>query len=161
MELKIVSPKYGEFIVLYDDEDHGKILKHTWGISKYGNNFYAKTMIGEKNKQKILYLHRFILNAKYGDIIDHKDNNTLNNKKSNIRFCSHQNNMMNRKPEKNSSSKFKGIYYNKNSNLWHSQIYKNFKKIHLGYFENEIDAALAYNGAAKYLFGKYAYLNKI
>ena len=59
------------------------------------------------------------------------------------------------------SSKYKGVSWYSSRNKWYSYIHFNYEKIHIGYFENEKEAALAYNKKAKELFGEYAYLNEV
>ena len=92
---------------------------------------------------------------------DHIDFDGLNNKKSNLRFCTHQQNMMNKRKCKNLSSKFKGVTWDESSKKWMSRIrYKN-KCYPLGRFKNEIDAARAYDKKALELFAEFALTNKM
>ena len=93
--------------------------------------------------------------------IDHIDGDKSNNNIENLRKVTHQQNTMNRKSDKNSSSKYKGVSLNKLTNKWRARIMINGKQKHLGYFMNEKDAAKAYNNVAIELFNKYAKLNKI
>lgn len=79
----------------------------------------------------------------------------------NVRWVTHQQNSMNTASRKNTSSKYKGVYWNKGKDKWCTGIMKDGKKKHIGYFTSEDDAALAYNEAAKELFGEYANLNKL
>ena len=91
---------------------------------------------------------------------DHIDGNPLNNQKSNLRNATKSQNGMNRKSNRNSSSKYKGISWNKQNKKWRGEIQKNKKRYGLGYFKSEIEAARAYNKKALELFGEYARLNK-
>lgn len=68
---------------------------------------------------------------------------------------------MNRKKNKNDSSKFKGVSWHKRNKKWAVRIQKDKIRTHLGYFNSEIEAAKCYNRAAKDLFGEFANLNKI
>ena len=81
--------------------------------------------------------------------------------KENCRWVTHSQNQMNKGASKNSSSKYKGVHWDKKASKWMGQIGFNGNSIYLGYFTCEKEAALAYNKKAKELFGKYAYLNKI
>jgi len=104
-------------------------------------------------------MHRFILNAPRHKLVDHIDGNGLNNRKANLRLCNHSQNAWNRRPNSGCHSKYKGVYWNKDKKKWHATISKSYKRIHLGYFDNEIEAARAYDKKAKEFFGEFAYLN--
>jgi len=104
-------------------------------------------------------MHREIMNAPKGLDVDHIDGNGLNNRKSNLRLCTHAENVHNSRPMRNGSSKYKGVCWHKTYKKWYSSIGKTGKRFYLGRFDNEIDAALAYDKKAKELFGEFAYLN--
>ena len=98
----------------------------------------------------------------YGnDIVDHVNNNKLDNRKENLRIITRKQNSMNRTSAKNSSSKYIGVCFNKKHNKWQSYITVNKKQIKLGYFENENDAAKARNKATLKYFGEHGNLNII
>ena len=88
-----------------------------------------------------------------------KDGDGLNNQKANLRICTRSQNKMNGKSYKNSSSKYKGIWWVKKNKKWRVRIRLNNKTIHLGYFKDETEAAKAYDSKAKELFGEFARLN--
>ena len=100
-----------------------------------------------------------IMNAQKGQEVDHRDHNTLDNRRENIRICTHAENMMNR--QKGSGSKPKGVSEFKRTEKLRARIKVKGKDIHLGYFDNEDDAALAYNVAALKYHGEFACLNII
>lgn len=145
-------------MVLVDDEDYDWLNEYKWYISTHG---YAITNIKINNKQIGTKMHRLIMNEPKNMEIDHIDGNKLYNCKNNLRIVTHHQNRMNRKSYKNSTSKFKGVNWCKATNKWQSQIRFNNKKIFLGRFINEKDAAKAYNERAKELFKEYAYLNEV
>jgi len=102
------------------------------------------------------------MKADKNQIIDHIDGNTLNNCKSNLRFCTTSQNAMNcKKSISVLSSVYKGVRFKKDSSKYTAQITFNGKLVHIGYFENEVDAAKAYNKAAIENFGEFARLNII
>ncbi len=107
-------------------------------------------------------MHRLILELNDHNLqVDHIDHDPSNNTRANLRIVTSRQNMMNKKPYKNSSSKFKGIYWQKAAKKWHAQIVINGRVKYLGLFTSELEAALAYNEAAKKHYKEFAFLNKI
>lgn len=92
--------------------------------------------------------------------LDRKDTNG-NYCKENCRWVTRQQNVMNTRGSKNSTSSYKGVCWAAAKKKWKVQITKNYKVKHVGYFIDETEAALAYNAIATVLFGEYAYLNTI
>ena len=165
--IEINSPKYGHFEVKVDDEDYEHFNQWKWSVSKNGNTFYASREIREDGKKRKSLIHREILNLINSKILtDHIDHNGLNNQRENLRLCNTSQNAGNRRIDSlqtmNSSSKFKGVYWDNSRNqCWRSAIRVNGKRHHLGSFDSEIDAAKAYNEAAIKYFGEFACLNII
>jgi hypothetical protein len=91
--------------------------------------------------------------------VDHIDHNGLNNRRSNLRLCTAQQNARNHRPQLRGSSKYKGVSWRQDGKVFRALIWHNGKSINLGRFKNEIDAAKAYDKAAKKYFGEFAYLN--
>lgn len=104
--------------------------------------------------RKYVYLHRFIINAKKGEIVDHIDRNKLNNKRENLRIVSYSLNSYN-KEIKNINGR--GIYFDKSGNRYRACISLNNKTLKLGSFKNINDAKKAYNLKAKEIYGENAY----
>ena len=105
-------------------------------------------------------MHRIIMNPPPHLYIDHINHNTLDNRKTNLRFATPAQNTRNaRYPKKNTSSKYRGVWFNKQTKKWRSQISINRKRKQIGYFKNEIDAAKAYDQAAKKYYQDFAVLN--
>jgi hypothetical protein len=144
---------------MIDTEDLDKVKDYTWQVSyKYGIP-YAQTVIPGVNKR--IYLHRLIMGAgKDSKLdIDHKNRFSLDCRKQNLRFCTHSENCRNC-PPRSHSSRFKGVTRRKRKGryVWQAQITINFKSIHIGYFESEISAALAYDQKAREI-DPLAYMN--
>ena len=106
-------------------------------------------------------MHRIILNLGGEKECDHKNGDGLDNRRENLRICSHRENQFNRKKSKNNISGYKGVSWSKKSRKWRTCIQINNKTKHLGLFIDKIQAAIIYNKAAKNLYGKFANLNKI
>lgn len=150
----------GIYVALVDDEDYERVNQYNWSVSIDKKNIYALRKIRiPNNKFKTIKLHHFILGKKQGFIIDHEDRNGLNNQKSNLRHCTNTDNQKNRRAS--GSSKYLGVSWNKNENIWTSKIRIKGKNKYLGSFKNELDAANAYNESAKIHHGKFANLNII
>lgn len=174
----IESPKYGTHHIIVDDDDYELCSKHTWSIEKKSNNrFYAKTRIPHPNggvierkdrkgkyrkRRANLYMHVLIADPPEGYYVDHIDpKKTLDNRKSNLRICTPQQNCFNKSLPKSNKSGFKGVCYEKrNKNKkWRAYITHNAKNMSLGCHKTKEEAAMAYDKKAKELFGEYAYLN--
>lgn len=144
-----------------DDEDYKWLSQWGWHYLGWhrSQSGYVVAYIG---KEKTLFMHRIVNNTPQGMETDHKDLNGLNNQKYNLRTSTKSQNNMNRKKQKGLyTSKYKGVSWDKRSKTWHSQLHLNNKGMHIGYFKNEIDAAVAYNNKAIELFGEFARPNKI
>ena len=154
----LVPLTQGKFAII-DLEDVDKIKNYTWQALKWKNKrYYAVTTKRKNNKRWMILMHRFIMNAPNNLQVDHINyNETLNNKKSNLRLCTNTQNNFNKPPMKGCKSKYKGVVYRKN--LWMASIQINGKKVYLGTYDSEIKAALAYDNIAKKHIGEFAYLN--
>ncbi len=148
-------------IAIVDDRDFPMVINYKWYAFQSKQDWYAQTHIKKNNKRTSLQMHRLITGVLSGIEIDHIDHNGLNNRRSNLRFATNQQNSFNRKSHIGSSSKYKGVSWNNLQRKWVVQIAINGKGRHIGYFANEKDAALAYNKVALRLFGNFAYLNDI
>jgi|LGOV01.1.fsa_nt_gb hypothetical protein len=135
-----------------DDADYGLVSQHCWFL----DNARAKAWIGGKN----VYLHVLLMGKAEGKVVDHINGNPLDNRRENLRHCTHGQNMMNSKSVAG-FSRYKGVYFRKDRNKWRAVIVANGHRSHLGLYETEEDAALAYNEAAKRLHGEYARLNVV
>jgi len=153
------------FATLVDDEDFEYLNQWKWHVRRNKNVFYAaRDTIRDKlgNHPKI-HMHRLIMNTPDGMMVDHIDHNGLNNQKSNLRICTHGQNMCN--TSSRGRSKYLGVSYlilNRGNNSYEyirASIQLNGELFHLGLFTTEEDAAMAYDKKAKELFGEFANLN--
>lgn len=144
---------------IVDDEDFDFLSKYKWKINPRGyiyRNFYK----GNGHSTSVL-MHRKIMSAPKGMEIDHINNDKLDNRKSNLRLCTVDENSRNRKLTKRNTHGYKGVKYDKRRKNWSAQISHKYKKYHLGTFTTVIEAAKAYNEGAKKYHGEFASLNDV
>ena len=142
-------------VATVDDEDYEALMQHSWCVLRHKRAWYAKRGSRSNGKQRTIYMHQDILGV-FDQEIDHKDNNGLNNCRSNIRVCTSSQNKQNRRRQLITSSRFKGVYWAKRNCKWVARIRTDGVQRHLGTFSNEVEAAQAYAKAAKFYFGEYA-----
>lgn len=148
-----------------DIQDYGELSKHKWYARKRsdGKAFYAARAIYHKNKQTILKMPEAIIGKKEGFIIDHINGDTLDNRRCNLRQATHQQNMCNGKitKTKKSTSKYRGVYRKKGKKIrpWVASIANKNTQIHIGYFQTEKEAALAYDKKVRILHGEFSITN--
>lgn len=157
--MKQIPLTQGHYAIV-DDEDFEELNRHKWYAQKgkAGKMYAARNTKIEKRRTLIL-MHRQILRAKLGQQVDHINHDGRDNRKSNIRICTNTENNQNRKPQKGFSSVYKGVYCYKERGNWRSRIRVEGKIVDLGSFKHEIDAANAYDEAAREYFGEFACLN--
>ena len=156
--MKEIPLRNSDLVALVDDEDYEELSKYKWFVIYNNCMIYAVKSIGYGNRS----MHSYLLSKKEGYVRDHKDGNGLNNQKDNLRYATSSQNQFNRKKQNRpTSSKYKGVNFNKSNKNWYVRIAINGKRICLGAFINETNAALAYNEAARKYHGEYAKLNII
>lgn len=151
-------------VTFVDDTDYEELSKYKWYAWKnQQGDFYAVRNFWQigKNKGFRIYMHRQILGLGRGDKRqgDHKNHNTLDNRQDNLRVCTQRQNQMNQKSHPNSSSKFKGVIWDRFNKKWKAQISINGITRSLGFWCMEEVAALAYDMTAIREHGEFAVLN--
>ena len=144
-------------VAFVDDEDYKYLSQWNW----YYSGGYAKARVG--NPRKVIAMHRLLLNANRGDIVDHVNRNKLDNQKSNLRKSDCVGNSRNRsKYNMQTSSTFKGVFYDKKKSKYTGRItIEKGKTLYLGHYVLETDVAFYYNQHAIQYFGEYAVLNEL
>ncbi len=161
-KIDISTEKYPDVFALVDDEDYERINKYKWHAIKTKWGWYAmRAIYVPKMKSVKLYMAKEILRYVGGKEVDHKNHNTLDNQKSNLRLCTSSQNSMNTRIRTDNVSGYKGVYFHRLAKKWLAQIVKDKKNYYLGLYNNKHDAGKAYNKKAKELFGEFAHLNKI
>ena len=147
---------------LVDDADFELLSQYKWCLHEERNVLYALTNTprDRHGKQKTIRMHRLILGLTHKDgvMADHISRNGLDNRRGNLRTCTNSQNGMNRHTT-TGSSKYKGVSWHKRDKVWTASIRYHSKSTYLGYFDNEIDAAKAYDTKAIKLFDEFANLN--
>lgn len=132
--LDIKSKRYGNLQVLVDDDDYEKLKTNfnnmKWCVSKNRKGLYAQKRTSEGK----IYLHRYIMNNPNG-IVDHINNDTLDNRKENLRITTTSNNLRNGTIRVNNTTGVKGVCYNKDRKKYEARIKVNYKNILLGRFD--------------------------
>ena len=153
------SQKTKEYKV--DQNDVPLINQFTWYLNPDG---YWSSGRNEEGKTKHYLMHRLIMNCPKGLEVDHINGDKLDNRRSNLRICTRQQNARNITVKKqNATSVYRGVSLNRQQggryNYWFAAIKLNGKAMAIGTFKSELHAAMAYDIAAKELFGEYANLN--
>ena len=136
-------------IALVDDEDYDLVSVRRWVHHKVDHLSYAQASFDGKN----LLMHRVVMRAKTGQVIDHRDGNGLNNQKSNLRFCTQRQNSANKRIKP--ANEYRGISWHKKNKGWEVRVGKKYQ----GMRKDKIVAAQLYDRKAKEIYGEYAVLN--
>jgi hypothetical protein len=149
---------------IVDDEYYDILSKNKWCLSRgYANR---KIYNNGNGKQTTIYMHRVVIELSGrkvlpGTEIDHISQDKLDNRKDNLRIITHSQNVQNRKVFRNNTSGYKGVSWNIQSKKWQSHITVGGILKNLGNFDNILDAAMAYDIAAKKLHKEFAVVNFI
>jgi hypothetical protein len=153
-------------VALVDDADYPWVSNWKWYAADIQGRTYA--VRGEWNPvrhvARVVYMHRLIMRAAKGQVVDHINHDGLDNRRENLRLCSQAENARNRRKAKGCSSRFLGVTFigdRKQNDSWKAQIMANHETVFLGNFHSEEEAALAYNEAAQRLHGAFATLNVV
>lgn len=150
-QIALTKGKYA----LVDDADFEWLNQWSWHARGKRNVYVVRKGYG-----KYLLMHRELVGVPPGFILDHINGNTLDNRRSNLRVCTNQQNLMNAKLAVTNTSGFKGVCWHKGRKKWKAQINvdKN-TRAHIGLFDDKHHAALAYDLWAKDIYGEFARTN--
>jgi hypothetical protein len=166
--VEVFVPLTKGFVAVVDVEDWDKVRPYNWHAALHNGVPYAARTIHERvpysgptRKGKTVLLHCAISGIDSSSDVDHRDRNTLNNKRDNLRVATRSQNYANQKVRSTNTSGFKGVNWSKSHRAWCARICVNYKRVNLGDFSTAEDAARAYNTAAQHHFGEFAKLNLV
>lgn len=160
----IYVPLTRGFQAVIDDDDLPLVEGISWQAMKgqRSRTVYAKGFTkGSQHTRKLVSMHRLIVGAQPGQLVDHIDMDGLNNQRSNLRIVDYVKNARHRSMLRNNSSGFRGVTFVRGRERWVSRIGVGGTHVFLGYFKTKEEAALAYNEAALRLYGPDAQLNEV
>lgn len=150
-------PLTRHLFAIVDDDDFEKVSQYKWqAVPDKSGIFYARRRQTINGKRVCIRMHRFIISPNDYEVVDHINGNTLDNRKSNLRIATQQQNKFNCK-KINAQSGFRGVQKtNKNGNTWRARIHYNGEWINLGSFNSPEEASRAYIEANRKFFGSFS-----
>lgn len=147
------------FEVLVDEDDFSRLDKYSWWASIRGKKVGIFRAGRVNGKKRTIQIHREIMGAKAGEVVDHINRNKFDNQKSNLRICTQYENARNVGPI--TGKKYKGTSKRAEGNSvgWIATIHCGHERFYLGYFNDEESAARAYDAKALELHKEFAHLN--
>lgn len=150
-KIRYIPLTHGKFAIV-DAADYERLNRYRWNACPGGDGFYARRSVPGGT----ILMHREVMNAPKGMVVDHINGNGLDDRQANLRVCTQQQNEHN-KPPRGGRSRFKGVYPHRAK--WEAAIKHNGKTHYLGVFDDEVEAARARDRKALELQGEFAYLN--
>jgi hypothetical protein len=151
----------GKFAIV-DTEDYARLATYKWHLAIGTSSSYAARWHRSEHckQRKKIWMHRQIISVPEGMVCDHINRNGLDNRKANLRPATVSQNLSNRAKRKTKTrSKYKGLEWDRIQRKWKARIQMNNRKIYIGAFDNEREAAKAYDKKARQLFKEFACLN--
>jgi len=146
---------------LVDDEDYDDLIQFSWNITDTSNSRSPYAIRNLPTQHDGIHrtegMHQRIAGH---ERVDHQNGNGLDNRRSNLRAATSSTNKANAPKYRGAyTSAFKGVTWYRRGKRWMAQIVVRGKHHHLGYFDDEVEAAKAYDKAALHFFGEFAYPN--
>lgn len=147
-------------VTLVNDEDYEYLNQWKWYAGRSGKTFYAfRHQSSPDGKKTTICMHRLVMNPDSGEQVDHRNQNGLDNRRENLRICTHTENQRNRGKLSTNKSGYKGVCWYEVRKKWTAQIKVDKKVKNLGFYANIVDAARAYDNAARKYHGAFAVTN--
>lgn len=157
-------PLRGGRFALVDLDDAKLVLSHKWHLVKTGSdglNYAGSSSAREVGSRQGITLHRFLMGHREGHFIDHINGDGLDNRRENLRWCKHSENIRNQRKRSGTTSRFKGVWRDRSKGLWQVGIEQDGHQLFLGSFQDEERAARQYDRAARLIFGPFARTNEM
>lgn len=149
------------YTALVDDEDFDELMTFHWCVrtSSDGTIYAQRAIALGKYRVSSVLMHRHIMQAPRGSLVDHRDRNGLHNFRSNLRLCDHSQSVTNRVTKVIPASGYRGVYQTRRPDRWTAAIEWRGKRYSLGQYSDAAEAALAYDAAARKIHGEFAVFN--
>ena len=160
-----VVSKGCEYVVRFDECDRELVESRTWFVYRTRCGImYAATHCNQPcGRDQVIRMHRLLTGATKGSEVDHRNGNGLDNRRANLRVCSHAENTFNKRIYRNNHTGFKGVAPARKradgSQRYCARIQGHLCKQHIGTFATAEEAARAYDRAAIELHGEFAHTN--
>lgn len=154
----LVPLPHGKY-ALVDECDLQSVSQHVWHIAR-GGRTRVPVAVATNIGGRTVRMHRLILNPPYGKVVDHINGDALDNRRSNLRICTQKDNAKNiTRKRAGKTSRFLGVSWDKQRQLWTARVSVNRRPVSLGRFIDETEAAIARDVAAMEVYGEFASLN--
>ncbi|MGA2678109.1 MAG: AP2/ERF family transcription factor [Sedimentisphaerales bacterium] len=162
-EIRLIPLTRYKFAIV-DADDYERLKDYHWSVRYSCRTWYAVrcARVSDRTKKRLVWMHNAIMGNPKGKLIDHFNHNGLDNRRANLRAATRGQNTVNCRKRKGCSSRFKGVCFHKNSRRykpWDSYINVNGRRISLGCFATEVEAARAYDAVARKYHGEFARVN--
>jgi hypothetical protein len=140
-------------VALVDDDDYALVSRYTWSLwsRPNGRTVYARTHVWRDGKRTTIRMHTMLTGYR---LTDHINYDGLDNQRSNLRAVTHHQSNQHRRKQRGASSQYRGVSWHRDLNKWVARLRVDGVLTHLGYCESEMDAALAYDEAARTIPGQ-------
>ena len=139
-------------VALVDEEDYERLTKYSWRLKQSaGGNLYAQR---DAHDGSLIVMHREVLKPPPDKQVDHINGDGLDNRRSNLRVCSPGQNQANAEGW-SGTSEYRGVRWRESKGKWVAEIKIDGKSHHIGYFDDEVEAARAYDRRAMEEWGEF------